>query len=246
MAELERELRELGRALELPPTPDLVPAVRARLAAARRPRAFTRRRRGLVLALAALALAIAGAMAVPQARTAILEWLGLRGVTIQRVETAPTATRSIDEADLALGERVTLAEARRRGGYPIAIPRDSGLDAPDAVHVDDGGRVSLVYRDHAGRIEALLTQFRAGLDDELIHKSVGPGTTVEPARVGGSRGWWIEGEPHEVVLLRDGEPLFETLRLAANTLLWERGDVTLRIEGDLTKSEAIRIAESVG
>jgi ferric-dicitrate binding protein FerR (iron transport regulator) len=55
---LEHALVALGRELELPPAPDLVPAVRARLES-------RRSRRPLVLALAAAALlALAAALAV--------------------------------------------------------------------------------------------------------------------------------------------------------------------------------------
>jgi anti-sigma factor RsiW len=34
-------------------------------------------------------------------------------------------------------------------------------------------------------------------------------------------------------------------RLARNTLVWSRGPVTLRVEGDLSREEAERIARSV-
>jgi ABC-type transporter Mla MlaB component len=36
-----------------------------------------------------------------------------------------------------------------------------------------------------------------------------------------------------------------TLRLARNTLIWQRGSVMLRLEGELTRAEALRIARSV-
>ena len=34
-------------------------------------------------------------------------------------------------------------------------------------------------------------------------------------------------------------------RLAGNTLLWQRGDLTLRLEADITKERALAIARSV-
>jgi hypothetical protein len=37
----------------------------------------------------------------------------------------------------------------------------------------------------------------------------------------------------------------ETIRLAGNVLLWERGELTLRIESGLTKEGAVRVAASV-
>jgi uncharacterized protein DUF4367 len=35
------------------------------------------------------------------------------------------------------------------------------------------------------------------------------------------------------------------VRLAGNTLLWERGALTLRLEADINEEEALKIARSV-
>lgn len=35
------------------------------------------------------------------------------------------------------------------------------------------------------------------------------------------------------------------MRLAGNILIWEQGNLTLRLESDLPKGEALRIAESM-
>ncbi len=246
MPELERELRGLGGQLEFPPTPDIAGAVGRRLAEApRRGFAF---RRALVLGLALLAVAVGAVMAVPQARTAILEWLGLRGVTIERVPTQPRAPEA-DESNLALGEPVTLSAARARAGFRVRVPALEGYREPDGVFVrrpGDGGQVALVYREGEA-VRVLVLQLRARLDEQLIHKSAGPQTTIEEVTVGGEDGFWIAGEPHEFVYIDPdtGEPIFESARLATNTLLWQRGEVTLRIEGELTREEAVRIAESM-
>lgn len=45
---------------------------------------------------------------------------------------------------------------------------------------------------------------------------------------------------------RDGQFRENTARLAGKTLLWQLGDVTLRLEGELSKEEALRIARSAG
>jgi len=48
-------------------------------------------------------------------------------------------------------------------------------------------------------------------------------------------------EPHQLVLLDDdGDPV--VTRLAARTLLVQRGPVTVRIESMLPKQEAVRLA----
>src|SRR5919108_5003875 len=100
MAELERDLREVGRLLAFPPEPEFAPAVRARLA---RPPARRRlpSRRVLVLALAALVVAVGAAFAVEPARTAILRFFHIGNETIKRVETLPPAPRTSPVAGLA-------------------------------------------------------------------------------------------------------------------------------------------------
>lgn len=245
MPELERQLRELGRTIALPPEPDLTREVRARIAAApARPRLAYRR--ALLVALATLVVAVGAVMAVPSARTAILEWLGLRGVTIERVPERPKAPPG---ADLALGEHVTLEEARESVAFRVLMPTGNGLRDPDAVYVSrthvSGGYVAFVYGS-GDDVRLLITQFRARIDEGFIDKAAGPGTKVERLTVDGAPGFWLEGDPHEFVFVGpDGEPIFDTRRLAGNTLLWERGNVTLRIEGDLTKEETLGIARSM-
>ena len=250
MPELERELRDLGAAVAFPPTPDVAAAVRRRVEAAEPARRGFGFRRGLVVALAVLVVAVGAVMAVPTARTAILEWLGLRGVTIERVPTTPTATPTVSEVDdLGLGRPVAVDEARRRVAYPLAVPPEE-LGRPDGVYFSEeapGGQVAFVYLDDEDEIRVLFSEFRAGLDADFISKTAGPETEIEPVTVDGAPGWWLAGEPHEFVYLdrETGKVRLETLRLAGNTLLWQRGELTLRLEGDLSREEALRIAEGV-
>jgi hypothetical protein len=176
---------------------------------------------------------------VPPARSAILDWLGVGGVEIERVETLPEPVGD----SLGLGARTTLAEARRRAGYPVALP--AALGPPDEVWFTvalPGGQVGLVWQPAD---PVLLTQFRAdGL--RFIEKSVGPGTRVERVTVDGAPAAWVSGEPHFFAYVGpDGEIVEQTTRLAGDVLLWLRGDVTLRLEGARSKAEALRIAESV-
>ena len=244
MTELERELRDLGGRVEYPPTPDIATAVRRRLAAEPARAAFPLRR-VLVIGLAVLAVAAGAVMAVPQARTAILEWLGLRGVTIERVPTQPKAPSG---AELGLGRGVTLGQARSRASYEVLVPTVDRYSHPREVYFTSaapGGQVSFVYRSD-GRIRALLSQFQATLRDEFIQKSAGPGTAIERVTVNGERGYSLSGKPHLFLYVDpEGNAREETLRLARNTLLWEQRGRTLRLEGDLTKEEALRLAESM-
>ena len=192
-------------------------------------------------------LAALGALAVPQARTAILEWLGLRGASVERVETQPVAPTVPD--DLGLGEPVTLAEARALAAFEVVDPGSTPLGPPDEVRfepVTAGGQVAFVWLDEAGDPELLLTEFRAPLGFDFVQKLAGPETEVAQVEVNGAPGVWLEGAPHAFYYLDSaGEPREETLRLARNTLLWERGSLTFRLEGDLTQAEALRLARSL-
>jgi hypothetical protein len=139
----------------------------------------------------------------------------------------------------------------------VATPAASAFGRPDRVHVDDavppGGRVTLVYLPRPDLPEVggtgvgmLVTQFRARVDDDVVHKLVGSGARVTPIAVGGHRGYWISGPPH-VMFYVDAEGRFreETLRLAANMLVWQRAGTTFRIESALDRSQSVKVARSL-
>ena len=64
--------------------------------------------------------------------------------------------------------------------------------------------------------------------------------------VNGASGYWISGGVHEIIYLDpNGVPISNTLRLAGNVLLWQRGDVTLRIESSLSLEQALAVARTV-
>lgn len=236
MPELELALRRLGADVEWPETPVLASAVRMRIEAEPR-RVFPPRR--LALALALVAVAVGAVLAVPPARTAVLDWLGFGGVEIRRVAELPKVPAG---GRLVLGERVALEDARRRAGHPVLVPAG---EPPDAVYLDTaspGSPVALVYGSPE-EPRLLVLQFRAA---PLIEKALRFETKVEQVVVTGEPGLWIEGPEHEFFYLTgEREPTLDTQRLAGNTLLWTRGLLTLRIEGDLSKAEAVRIAESM-
>ena len=243
MTELEQRLRDLGEHLDYPPTPDVAAAV-ARRVERPAPSRLPARRRTLVVALAALAVAAGAVLAVPQARTAILELFGLRGVEIERVTTLPSGQAN---AELGLGRLVSLEDAQARVPYRIVLPK---LDAgrPSRVYLASqppGGQIGLLLSVDGERV--LFTEFRADPDDRFVGKQIASGTRVERVAVAGEPGYWVEGDPH-FFFYRDasGEIREETERLAGNVLLWERGERLLRLEGDLTKAEALALARSVG
>jgi hypothetical protein len=256
MTELESALVRLGAELEFPETPDIAEAVRRRLAA-RPAQRYSRlpARRTLALVLVAVALALGAAFAVPPARSAILDLLGLSGASVERVETLPQVPLSTAAA-LALGEPVTLEEARGLASFGVLVPEELG--APDDVFHSSsvpGGRVSLVYRPDGGLsrsrytgVGLLVTEFRGDLIPDFVGKLAGQTTRIEELSVDGNPAIWLQGGPHAVTFGTPGAGIAEdTMRLAGNTLLLERGTVLVRLEGssDLSRERAIEIAQSL-
>ena len=164
---------------------------------------------------------------------------------------APTAPGPLG-ADLDLGFQTTLSEAPKLGGFPIALPMSSSVGPPDTVWFREG-RVSLVWKAGPGLPETqasgvglLITEFRGSVNEEFFQKMIGPGTTISPVAVGGVAGWWISGEPHEVVYLDPrGEIIADTRRVVGDTLLWTRGDLTFRMETSLGRGAALGLAETI-
>ena len=269
LPELEQALADLAAALEFPPTPDLAAAVGARLDEAPAPAPARARRRGwliglsgwrrlAVAGLAAVLLAAAVLAASPGTREAVARRLGLRGVGVELGGPPPptVTTRPGERLDLGLGGRVTLEEARRRVGFPVLVPGVAGFRQPAAVFVNEnappGGRVDLVYRARPDLPASpftdaglLVTEFQ-GQPSPLFLKKVAVAGMVEEMTVGGDPGYWFSGEPH-FFTYQDarGAVREERTRLAGNTLIWQRGDLTLRLEGEITKQEALAIAESM-
>ena len=230
MNDLELRLRDLGGEIAYPATP------RFDLGFDRRP-ARAARLRPLVLGFAVLLAVLAGVLALsPGARSAFLEIFELKGATVERVEELPEV--EVNAPDF--GERVTRAEAERRVGFPLV-----DLGEADAVFVRDTRIATLVY----GPVDnprLTLTQLRGGVWDGFVKKAGGRGTTVEDVTVGGEPGLFVTGDDH-FVMYRDasGTITDELTYLAGTVLLWNRGDLLLRLEGDLTRDEALDLAESV-
>jgi hypothetical protein len=269
MPDLERTLSRIGRELDWPETPDLAASVSARLraAAAAGPpveAAPARRRRlrellpppglrrALVLALVSL-LVLAGSVfaAVPGVRDAVLEFFGLQGATVERLETLPTPP---PEVPLDLGIRTTLDGAAERLAFEPLVPDDPG--DPDGVYVRTGapgGELSLTYTARPGlprarttRLGLVVSEFRGDLDPDYFGKLAGPGSDVEPLTLDGERAVWIEGAEHFFFYRGpDGEIVDNELRVAQNVLLVERGRLLVRLEGAFDRERGRAIAPAL-
>ncbi len=229
MTELERRL--LALEIAVPEEPDVAPAVLARIEG--RPFPW---RRAAVLAIAVAAVAIAAAFAVPQARTTILHWFHIRGATVERVNTLPPALERS-----GLGRPTSLAGAQRAVGFRLALP---AIDRKQGRAYVLDGAVATVPLDAHGQT-VLLSEFRA-TDEAYLKKLVGSSTVVEPLRVRGELGLWIEGAPHTLTYVDpSGSFRQRTILIRGNVLLWLHGPLTLRLEGKLTKAQAVELARSI-
>lgn len=236
MSELELRLAALAEAVEYPPTPDLATAVERSL----RPRPAVRRpsrRRVLAIALAVALAVAAGVLAFsPGARSAFLELFRLQGATVTRVESLP----EVELIAFDLGERVDREEAERRLGFELV-----DLGEPDAIYVRAGRVASLVYGSPE-RPRLVLSQLDGAVWDGFHKKVAGTGTRIENVTVDGRPGLFVSGEEHYVMFQdASGQITDERTALAGNTLLWNRGSVLLRLEADVSRDEALELAESV-
>ena len=228
---LEQRLVDLGRELEWPETP------RFDLGFDRRPARRTWVR-PLALGLAVV-LAVLGAVLAfsPGARSAFLELFHLEGATVELVETLP----QVEPQQFDYGEKVSRAEAERQVGFELV---DLEGQEPDGTFVLDGRLASLVY----GPVDAprlVLSQLQGSVWDGFVKKVGTSGTRVEPVRVNGERGLFVSGDEHFVMFLDESGLIDdEETFLAGNVLLWNRDGLLLRLEGDFTRAEALRIART--
>jgi hypothetical protein len=228
MTELERALVQLGRELDLPPEPDLRSRVRERIE--RRPRY----RRALVPVLA-LVVALGIALAVPDARSAILRFFHIGAVTIERVETLPTARNRPLTA--GLGPGLSLHEAEARSGVSLIL----NGSRPQGFYARKGLIATLLH--YRGK-PVLLAELQAD-QTGIVKKLAGPETRVEPAPIG-SFGLWLEGGRHVLIWetgageVRQLEP-----RLAGNVLIWTDGGRTFRLEGSLSRGQMLELGRQI-
>jgi hypothetical protein len=262
--ELERELRELGALIYYPPTPDVAHTARTLLdEEADRPRRSFPTLRWAAVA-AAFVLVVAVPTLSPSLRTTISDWFVAGGTksagepavdagSSERESKANAPASDISKGDEAVtfpsrapsftGARITLPEARTRMEGALLLPRTPKLGKPDEIYTIRASRedgVVLVYR------EGLPPLADTGLS--LVLTEV-PGE-VEPAYLTGKGA--VESEPERVMVdehpgywIPAGSLPFGMGRhLPGNVLLWEQGGVALRLEANLQKEQAVRIAES--
>jgi hypothetical protein len=254
---LEQQLSLLGGSLEWPATPDLVPAIGRRIRAPRRRPWFESR---WAMAAAVAIVALAALLVYSPSRVAIADWFNLH-TRFQQVPQLPTPTPLPPGplgTRLGLGSQTTLSNAEGAVTWHVLVP--SNLGKPDEVYLQlpplgpPQGEVTLVY---SGRpsiptsgqtgVGVLVSEARGSVNTDFFAKMLGPGTTLDEVTVANHRGYWVAGQPHVFLLIDSaGNVRDETLRLATNTLLIDVGGTIVRVEGDLTKVQAVQIAASLG
>lgn len=262
--ELEARLRQLGRKLDVPAAPDYATRIQERLTAgspATRPVAWRRRigplgwLRPVAAAAVVLVLAVAVVLSVPATREAVAELFGFGGVRVRSLPTAAPSPRTTLDANLDLGEPVTLDQARQQVSFPVSVPSVPELEAPDSVYVSNVRgleSVSLVYRPRAGFPAAVDTQVGllvseyAGTATPYFDKLIDSGDPMTRVTVAGRWPGLYFSTPHEILVRsRDGVVHEDRPRLAAPTLLWVQGDVTYRLEATVDLQRALAVASTM-
>ena len=244
--DLERTLSDIGTRLGGTKR-DLWPAVRTRIAE-RRARPWWSRlsiERGALAPVAATlaVILVAALLLTPRVADALGNY---------RVPQTPTARPTAPALTFA-GQRVaTAAEASRIAGFTVRTP--AALGDPSAIYVETAPvRVTIVYASVKGiptspqaGVSAIVVEFKGTLETQIMAKAIGPGTTLDAVPLGGGVAYYLAGQPHQF-FFRDpaGTMQPETLRLAGNTLLWEDGALTYRLEAQVSLEEAVRIASSL-
>jgi hypothetical protein len=252
--DLERTLSDIGTRLD-GPRHDMWPAVRARIAERRTQPWWSRfgldRRTLTPIAATLVVILIAAFLLTPRFADALGHLLSIPGVQIYQVPQSPTARPNASPPFFA-GQRVaTAAEASRIAGFAVRTP--VALGEPSAIYVETAPvRVTIVYASVEGipvspqaGVSAIVVEFRGTLETQIMSKAVGPDTFLDAVPLGSGVAYYLSGKPHQFFFKDPGGNLQpETLRLAGNTLLWEEGGYTYRLEAQVSREEAVRLASS--
>jgi hypothetical protein len=252
--DLEQTLSDIATRLDRPKR-DIWPAVRARIAERRAQPWWSRLgfdRRALAPIAATVAiLLVAALLLTPRVADALGHLLSIPGVQIYEVPQSPTARPNASAPTFA-GQRVaSAAEASRIAGFTVRTP--AALGEPSAIYVETAPvRVTIVYASVKGipvssqaGVSAIVVEFKGTIETQIMAKAIGPGTFLDAVPLGNGVAYYLSGQPHQF-FFRDpaGNLQPETLRLAGNTLLWEQDGYTYRLEAQVSKEEAVRIAST--
>jgi hypothetical protein len=259
--EFEKRLTAIARGMDYPRTPDIAGSVMTRLRTSVRPHFALRR---LAWSLTLILVLLSSLMLIPPVRAAILEFIQIGIVRIfprtieptaeaittatPRSITPPTATPGdsspllISFLDQIAGE-TKLASAQETVPYPILLPtHPADLGLPNHVYVQDAddAMTILVWTDPGQPEHVTMSLHFIPAGHWAINK-FGP-VTIQETEVSGQRAIWAVG-PYPL-LMRNGSIQVERL-IDGHVLIWADGDLTYRLETNLSLEDALRIAESL-
>ena len=263
--DLEAAFRQLAEHLDVPPAPDYAPRVRERLTTG----SPTRRRplglhqplslsgtwRRLATATIVVLLAVAALLSVPATREAVADLFGFAGVGVRSAPSAAPSPRTTLDANLDLGDPVTLDEARDMVSFTVTTPGAPGLGQPDAVYVRQQRgleSVSLAYRPRAGypaivdtQVGLLVSEY-SGTATPYFEKLLESGEPMTEVTVDGRWPALYFTSPHQVLVRAPDGIVHEVRpRLSAPTLVWVEGNVTYRLEAAVDLEQALAVASSM-
>lgn len=233
---LEQQLMTFSQATQYPPTPDLASGFWRRLEATQERRPASRLAfAGASLAAVVVAIAATIALAAP-ARDAAADLFHRINIfeTSQSTEGLPTEIT---------GTETTLTAAETALGAHIAQPTYPVGLTVDRVLRQSFGQVTTIAVFYRGD-----TNFVLFVSNAPVGKGLLLGGTADAEQVDDLPGeaYWLIGRRIVESLNANGGPVLGSERVTdENTLVWVRDRFVYRIEGDVGKDEAIRIAQSV-
>ncbi len=223
----------------------------------------SRVRRLIAFALVAFVSSSASAAAITLGRVRI-GGIELRFSPQPSSQTAPTNSPNTVPVPITVpgaidtwpGEPVTIEEAKRRFKHRVRLPKL--LRAPVAVYFltpPESGQVTAIWAPSKmfpktidPKVGLIFTQFRGSTEAVAVMKkqlASRATPTIETVRVHGSEGRFLSGPNHLVVIVDESGTRQENARLATNTLIWTEKEFTYRLEGNMKKDDALKIANSV-
>ncbi|MEP6477486.1 MAG: hypothetical protein ABJC60_09460 [Actinomycetota bacterium] len=254
--ELGRTIRASGPAW--PTTPSLASIVTERIGETERfpqlrPRlSLPSRRRTVLILIAATLLLAAAAVAA-----GLVVRIGAETVTVVP-GAKPTLPGDVLSREVLGRAASSPAEAASRAGFDVVVPTRLGEPAgvwtgptpPDAYGSAPVTRVVLAWPATPALPTirglpwgAVLMEFpgEANLAAKTIFEE---GGGIQDVTVEGRQGLWVTGE-HTITLAAADDRAPVELRVTGNVLLWQRGDLTLRLETSLGLPAALDVAASV-
>lgn len=246
MKEFEQKISFLSKGLDYPSTPDISSDVMKKIRPAVSNRFISRR---LTWSLTFILILLVSLFAIPPVRAAILEFIqvGIVRIFPQQVEptqepisTITPAPSMIPLLDSVFG-KTTLDEAKQQVDYQILLPQNFG--EPDYVFVQDAeGYMTILVWMNPIQPQSVELSLHFIPEGSWAITKMGP-TIIELTTVNGEQAIWAVG-PYPLRVYNLDEIEFTRL-IEGQVLIWTEGNITYRLETNLSMEEAIEIAESL-